>query len=39
MLEKRGRYTAPKADVLGHFWVDALCINQNDIPEKSLQVG
>jgi hypothetical protein len=38
MLEKKGKYTAPKADVLGHFWIDALYINQNDIPEKSLQV-
>lgn len=38
-IEWRERYLDPKSNTLGHFWVDALCIDQNNIPEKNLQVS
>jgi hypothetical protein len=36
---ERERYLDPKSNTLGHFWVDALCIDQNNIPEKNSQVS
>jgi hypothetical protein len=37
--ERRLRYEDPQSDTLGYFWVDAICINQNDIAERSAQVS
>ena len=33
------RYLLPNFDTLGHFWVDALCIDQDNIPERNAQVS
>jgi len=38
-IESELRYLLPNFDTLGHFWVDALCIDQNNIPERNSQVS
>src|SRR5205085_4347622 len=38
-LERELRYHSPKHDTLGYFWVDALCIDQNNTVEKNSQVA
>lgn len=37
--ERRLRYEAPDSYTLGHFWVDALCIDQSNIAERNSQVA
>ena len=38
-IESDLRYLLPNFGTLGHFWVDALCIDQNNIPERNSQVS
>ncbi|KAK4580237.1 hypothetical protein LTR86_000440 [Recurvomyces mirabilis] len=37
-IESDVRYMLPNFDTLGHFWVDALCIDQSNMPERNAQV-
>jgi hypothetical protein len=36
--ERQLRYEDPQSDTLGHFWVDAICIDQENIAERNSQV-
>ena len=38
-IESDLRYLLPNFSTLDHFWVDALCIDQNNIPERNAQVS
>jgi hypothetical protein len=38
-MEPDSRYLLPNTSTLDHFWVDALCIDQSNIPERNAQVS